>query len=405
MTEIHNTEVCIIGAGPAGAICSLYLSRFKIPHILIDKSTFPRDKVCGESFDGRVSRILADLDCLQGLYDEHIVKENRHWAISMWETYMPFTIHDHHLPRLNAPRKEFDHFIFKKASASDYAKTMLGESISEIVELDNGVSIKSKNQTINARLGVLSHGAQANLMRYNGGEKGKMVFSRCYHKGIENKDGLDFETFYFTKPLRGILIICSQNDGISNVEIGVLADDFKNSGLKMDGLLDQILEELPALKSRFKNAQALEKPKGTFMPAYKEVQDCVKPNLLIAGANAFSVNPITGLGVGNAMTMGKLAAYQIKACYEKDDFSLAQLLNYQNESRKALTSVVRLNRSMNFIQLRLKLLAPILKVLYGNKFIHRLLENPYYIRDRYKPKMYWDALFNKTVKQEPLSNS
>jgi flavin-dependent dehydrogenase len=404
MAENHDTEVCIVGAGPAGAVCSLYLTRFKIPHILIDKSNFPRDKVCGESFDGRVSRILSDLDCLQGLYDQHIVKENRHWAFSMWETNMSFTIQDEHLPRLNAPRHLFDHYIFQKAIASPYVKTILGESVDEMKDHPNGITISSKKHTINARLGVLAHGAQSNLMRYTSGEKGKMVFSRCYHKGIENRDGLDFETFYFTKPLHGCLILCAQNDGICNVEIGVLAEEFKKGSHKMEGLLDQILRELPVLKQRFANAQALEKPKGTFMPAYNNVQDCVKPNLLIAGANAFSVNPITGLGVGNAMTMGKLAALQIKACYEEEDFSLAQLSNYQNEARKSLASVVSMNRSMNFVQTKLTLLAPLLKLMLGNKYMHRLLENPYYVRDRYNPKMYWNALFDKPVKQEPLSN-
>lgn len=404
MTQNHNTEVCIVGAGPAGAICSLYLSRFKIPHILVDKSTFPRDKVCGESYDGRVSRILSDLNCLQGLYDEQIVKENRHWAFSMWETYMSFTISDQHLPRLNAPRQQLDHFIFKKAIESPYVKTILGESVTEMKDHTNGINITSKNHSINARLGVLAHGAQASFMRYTGGEKGKMVFSRCYHKGIENTEGLDFETFYFTKPIRGCLILCAQNDDITNVEIGVLAEDFKKGSHKMEGLLEEILAELPTLKHRFANAQALEKPKGTFMPAYHKVQNCVKPNLLIAGANAFSVNPITGLGVGNAMTMGKLAALQIKECFEKDDFSLEHLRNYENEVRKSLASVVRMNRSMNFVQTKLTYLAPLLKLALGNKYMARLLDNPYYVRDRYKPKMYWDALFDKPVKQEPLSN-
>ncbi|MFX4447000.1 FAD-dependent monooxygenase, partial [Acinetobacter baumannii] len=48
-----KTKVCIVGSGPAGAVASLYLSKFNIPHILIERKKFPRDKVCGDCFDGR----------------------------------------------------------------------------------------------------------------------------------------------------------------------------------------------------------------------------------------------------------------------------------------------------------------------------------------------------------------
>ena len=52
------TPICIVGGGPAGLVASLNLSKNKIHHVLIDKFTFPRDKVCGENFDGRVKHVL-----------------------------------------------------------------------------------------------------------------------------------------------------------------------------------------------------------------------------------------------------------------------------------------------------------------------------------------------------------
>jgi flavin-dependent dehydrogenase len=42
------TDVCIIGSGPAGAATSMMLSKLKVNHIIIDKETFPRDKICGD---------------------------------------------------------------------------------------------------------------------------------------------------------------------------------------------------------------------------------------------------------------------------------------------------------------------------------------------------------------------
>jgi hypothetical protein len=40
-------DVCIVGAGPAGATCSYYLAKAGLKVILFDKAHFPRDKVCG----------------------------------------------------------------------------------------------------------------------------------------------------------------------------------------------------------------------------------------------------------------------------------------------------------------------------------------------------------------------
>ena len=48
MSQIEKTDVCIIGGGPSGAATSIMLSKLKIPHYIIDKSTFPRDKTCGD---------------------------------------------------------------------------------------------------------------------------------------------------------------------------------------------------------------------------------------------------------------------------------------------------------------------------------------------------------------------
>ena len=48
MNKIEKTAVCIIGAGPSGTATSIMLTKLKIPHYIIDKSTFPRDKTCGD---------------------------------------------------------------------------------------------------------------------------------------------------------------------------------------------------------------------------------------------------------------------------------------------------------------------------------------------------------------------
>ncbi|RLD16951.1 geranylgeranyl reductase, partial [candidate division KSB1 bacterium] len=45
---LFDTNVVIIGAGPGGTTTSHFLSKYKIPHIILDKAEFPRDKICGD---------------------------------------------------------------------------------------------------------------------------------------------------------------------------------------------------------------------------------------------------------------------------------------------------------------------------------------------------------------------
>src|SRR4051812_46379598 len=57
-----RTPVIIAGAGPAGATASLFLCKEKIPHVIIDKASFPRDKICGDALSGKVVNVLQRLD-------------------------------------------------------------------------------------------------------------------------------------------------------------------------------------------------------------------------------------------------------------------------------------------------------------------------------------------------------
>ena len=68
---IIKTTICIIGAGPAGATTSLFLSKMNIPHVIIDAAEFPRDKVCGDGLDLKVMRVLNNLE--PGLVEREIL--------------------------------------------------------------------------------------------------------------------------------------------------------------------------------------------------------------------------------------------------------------------------------------------------------------------------------------------
>ena len=51
--DADHADVIVIGAGPAGGATAWHLARAGISTLLLDKSDFPRDKVCGDGLSPR----------------------------------------------------------------------------------------------------------------------------------------------------------------------------------------------------------------------------------------------------------------------------------------------------------------------------------------------------------------
>lgn len=365
-----KTKICIIGAGPGGATTSLYLSRFGIPHVVIDKAEFPRDKVCGESFDGRVCRILADLcpDSLSKLHQEQTLLETWNYQFHSKKIDLAVAFPKSSLPRLSAQREQLDAFLFDQMQQSAMAKVFTGYSIRAVEPQDAGMRILGDGICIDAELVVRASGA------HFGQGKGSslFVFSRRYYEGLENAGEKGLEVFYFDQPVPGCLFLCPLSRHRYNIEIGVQRKAYQNSALNMDALQEAYVQSRPELHKRFAKARALGKRKGTFMHLQTKVR-WAETGVIQVGSSAFCVNPITGLGVGNAMSMGKLAAEKIRDFYMADDVAHQAIAQYQKAAKKKYRSILWMNKIVNLVQAYFPWFEPALAGLLNLSFVQRLL--------------------------------
>jgi geranylgeranyl reductase family protein len=62
----RTADVAIVGAGPAGAAAAITLARAGRSVLLLDKASFPRDKICGDGITTGALRILQELGVKPG---------------------------------------------------------------------------------------------------------------------------------------------------------------------------------------------------------------------------------------------------------------------------------------------------------------------------------------------------
>ena len=380
----------IIGAGPAGAIASLYLSQFQQAHILLDRANFPREKVCGESYDGKVSHILNDLNAawLPELFDQQIL--HRSWAYSLTNSKnqrLRVQFPTERTPRLQGTRKELDAYLVEKAQAQPYCDFRSGQAVQSLESLASGKKLILSNGTcLETPLAILATGAQAKLTAMPEGEG--LLFARAYFQGLSLPEQREVEVFFFRKPLQACLILCPLPKNRVNVEIGVTKKAFQQFKGGFDQLLAALLQENSALAERFAAARPEQSLKGTFLQLGKRLP-YVEDHLIRAGSAVGSVNPITGYGVGHAMTMGREAARMVHQAMQQQSFTQEALSPYEQRVRNALRDEMRLSRLVTYFHRQVRWLEPMIYWLGKRQNLEAKLTDRAFVKSFYRPWFYF----------------
>ncbi|MBR9918140.1 NAD(P)/FAD-dependent oxidoreductase [bacterium] len=351
-----KTQVCIIGAGPAGCAASAFLSQRKIPHVLVDKAQFPRDKICGDALSGKVTSILRDLgiDYLPFLGTE-VKPFYPSWGVLFsapdgGEVAVPFK----HEPAQDAPspgfiskRLDFDNFLVENLNP-EFCQFIQNEAVKDVSVNQDSAICNTENYTIQAEI-LLGADGTRNILgkQYLGFSLERDHYCsglRQYWSGVKDlsKEGY-IELHFVDGALPGYFWIFPLPNGEANVGIGMLSSYISKHKVDLKKLMQEVIES-DKFKARFESAQALEKPKGWGLPLGSKQRALSADRMMVLGDAASLIDPFTGEGIGNAMMSGKIAAAVIDNAIQSRNFNASSLLEYDKKIYAKLGGELRLSR-------------------------------------------------------------
>ena len=342
MSHLLETSVIIIGAGPAGAGASFFLSKYQIPHIVIEKEVFPRDKVCGDACSGKtalvinranpewLAEILGDTNSFMPSWGITFVAPNRR------SLDIPFTTNrtpQTKAPGFTVPRLAFDDFLFQKMS-SPYCTILQGAEVKNINNVQGGVQVSAlyngSEYEITAPIIIGADGDKSivrkKYMAADTSSKSYAVGLRAYYEGVTglHKDNF-IELHFLPQMLPGYLWIFPLPNGMANVGVGILSERIREKKINLREQMLDVIKNDPQIAPRFANARLVDKIQGWGLPLAIGRQPLSGNNFMLTGDAGSLIDPFSGEGIGNALYSGMLAAAAIKEAKEQNNYSAAFL--------------------------------------------------------------------------------
>ena len=141
MEETIEAEIAIVGAGPAGTTCALHLANHGIKSILIDKATFPRDKICGDAISGNavyeLEKLGKEFSSLFTDFNGKIPTAGiKFFAPSGKSLYLKMkkVREGFNHPGFVSSRIDYDNFLLEQVKKNNLIKVVEGISIHEIIQ-------------------------------------------------------------------------------------------------------------------------------------------------------------------------------------------------------------------------------------------------------------------------------
>ncbi len=318
-----DADVIVVGAGPGGAATAWQLAQSGLDVLLLEKSAFPREKVCGDGLTPRAVKSLVHMGIDTSEGNGFIRNRGLRIIGGGLTLELPWpelaTYPDHGLVR---PRKDFDELLARqaqKAGARLHEQTNVTGPVLDAAGRVVGVTAKvgpDKNEvTYRAPLVVAADGSSARLALALGigkrDDRPMGVAVRRYFTSPRHEDDM-LESWLELRDDAGNLLpgygwVFGVGDGTSNVGLGILNTTRAWQDTDYRKLLASWTGAMPE-QWQFDEAHATGPVRGGALPMGFSRTPHYSRGVLLVGDAGGAVNPFNGEGIAYAMESGLLAA-------------------------------------------------------------------------------------------------
>lgn len=408
-----QTHILIIGAGPGGATTALFLAKYGIKSTLVDKATFPRDKICGDALSGKVVEVLKKLDA--SLIDD-LCKQQNEFLGSFGVTFVAPSGQSLRVPFKNeitetspppgfiSKRIDFDNWLIDQVRKHPDIQLIENTELRKFERTPSGYRAVSKSDEVfESKLIIAADGASSTFAKEQAGLKTEPAHNcfglRAYYKNILGLDHQNFIELHFLKDfLPGYFWIFPLPNGYANIGVGMRADVVHDKKLNLKKEFEKIIASHPAISPRFAQAEQIGEVKLHGLPLGSKKRPLSGDNYMLIGDAAMLIDPFTGEGIGNAMMSGMFAAQHAKRALESGDFSAASLKAYDKATYDRLWSELLLSYRMQQLVNYPSLFNFVVKKANSNTLLRETISAMFEdldLRARLKdPKFYFKLLFS-----------
>ncbi len=325
-------DVVVVGAGPAGSIAAQDTAKAGLSTLLIEK----RQEI---GTPGRCAEGVAQKTLSQ------FIEPDPRW-ISREIDGTRLTAPDGGFVDIVSPgeglvleRSIFDRHLAELAAAAG-ADVRVKSCVTGLLfhgEAISGVKVKSFGavEEIEARIVIAADGVESQVGRWAGMETGfnpgdTDICAQYLMSGVR-LERPDYCHFYFGTDIApgGYAWAFPKRGDMANVGLGIRPDPRRPAEQTAKYFLDRFVGRV------FPHAVPLSFVIGAVPTDGKKVE-LSGNGILVAGDAAHQTNPLTGGGIKNAMTAGRLAAETTVETFAKGDFSRSALSSYDNKWYKTM---------------------------------------------------------------------